>query len=232
MSENEESQEQIALPPLAKPWERMKDETDKAFTAFCQYLRLPKRGANPRRVVEDLAKQEGKKAPNYQNRWFKEFKWEERAAAWDAYHAQYPQLVAEMQDRREFADTLRRLGRKLLDKGEEIIDAVDVYGAKPDDGKKFIAQGITMLREAQSIEDPTVKRNELLGKIRELARGIAEGVASARGGESGRPGIGGVGSGVGVAPDSGEQALEAEFSTLPETPGPVCEGYPGADVVG
>ena len=60
----------------AKLWERLKNETDAAFSAFTTYLELDERSYS--KVAEKL-----QKSLTLIRRWAKQFDWKNRAVAWD-----------------------------------------------------------------------------------------------------------------------------------------------------
>lgn len=59
-----------------KPWERLENETDAAFSAFKAYLELDERSY--KKVAEKL-----KKSASLIYRWADKFDWKNRAIAWD-----------------------------------------------------------------------------------------------------------------------------------------------------
>lgn len=115
----------------AHMWDRLPDETDKAFAVFQVYLK----GGPNRQKIEVYRKVYGKpnaKCPaGYFSTWAKRFKWDERCKAWDDHLAQVEQSATEKaaanaadireQRRQEIGEQGYEIGQKLIKRGAEML---------------------------------------------------------------------------------------------------------------
>ena len=102
---------------VVQPWDKRPWETDTAYNAFCEYLRIEKRGSRtkdgkPRRFLQDLARVI-KKTVQTLNAWSIKYEWEERAASYDLYISG-PGKIAAIEAvalaRNEYAEEIRDAG--------------------------------------------------------------------------------------------------------------------------
>lgn len=96
-----------------KPWERLENETDAAFSAFKTYLELDERSC--RKVAEKL-----KKSTTLIHRWADKFDWKNRAIAWDN------SLLEELRikEKQNLSKTIRRQLKELKNFQEKAADGL------------------------------------------------------------------------------------------------------------
>ena len=159
------------------PWDRDPDETDRNWELFSAYLKLEKRGANPRRYETDLAAQLGCTISNV-NQVARRFDWENRAAAWDAYLLK-PVAIAELTAKREFATELREDGREFRQLAKKTIRHLIELG-KFDAPAAIRLYNLTLDMEevAEKIEAPHAEDEEdqVNKQINELLAQLTRGV--------------------------------------------------------
>ena len=97
-----------------KPWERLKNETDAAFSAFKTYLELDER--NYPKVAEKLSK-----SIPLIKRWASKFDWKNRAVAWDN------SLLEELRikEKQNLSKTIRRQLKELKNFQEKAADGLN-----------------------------------------------------------------------------------------------------------
>lgn len=108
--------------PTRNPWDRLDDETDKAFAAFCIYRDLGP-SARSLRVVSDevygsIPAAKRQRASGQINKWSSQHRWVERAKAWDAEQdrlAQEAFLRENLERRRQIAKDAATIQRKALE---------------------------------------------------------------------------------------------------------------------
>lgn len=125
----------------ARSWDKLPNETTKAFAAFCVYRDLPPYGDNSR-SIDRVKKELGLSSGNNVNGWSSKFSWVERARSFDAYKSTRSITLTEVaQD--EYAKSmvtatsarlvgLGRIVEKLISKtmdkidNNEVVDAGDI----------------------------------------------------------------------------------------------------------
>lgn len=96
-----------------KPWERLENETDAAFSAFTTYLELEDRSLQ--KVSTKLSK-----SRQLINRWANKFDWKNRAIAWDN------SLLEELRikEKQNLSKTIRRQLKELKNFQERAADGL------------------------------------------------------------------------------------------------------------
>jgi hypothetical protein len=212
-------------------WDQMEGESDTAYTVFCQYLELPKRGTPEKRFPVDLSRQRGCSKANisvYMNKW----NWEERAKAYDAYMLR-PSAIAELEERRKFANELRKAGKTLRSKAlKRITDLDDAAIARLtiEEALKILKEGINCEKEAVRAEEPIVekKQKQLVDEIHNLL-----GPTTAR---VGNMAAGSAGAGITATErtirfDLGGGSDAKPVCEIQDEPGALCEGSSGGNTV-
>lgn len=171
-----------------RPWDRMPGETDDRWEAFNQYLTIPKRGKGieQRRFVADVRDLRGLKNIQWVAKVARAFKWEERAAAYDAFIGFQPQESAALAARKRQAQLDRSEGKKLRAHGIAAI-----LKAKPEeialkDAVNIVKLGIQLQERADIAEKPVTKQeeDELNAGIKQLVAELTRGMGDmASGGE-------------------------------------------------
>lgn len=225
-----------AIVPLKRPWERMDGETEKAYAVFCQFLRLPKtkirtQSGVPKRKLQDLVTVT-KLSLSRLSKWHspRGWNWDERAKAYDDYLALCPMDTADIEDRRHFADEMRRQARRFMRLAETNLDLA-IY-IEPDEAVKLYKLGMDVMKRADEIAKPASANNreQLKGAI----SGILDQLAASRvGGSAGR------GSGANLTATERTIRLsvndgggDAEVLEVCGLPGEVRQGDSESDVVG
>lgn len=114
-----------------KPWGR-RDETDKAYRAFCIYRELgpgPGRSLHSayRRYVEERDGEDpgaGICAPSYFQAWSSRHDWVARVRAWDAYLDRQAREAAEeeyLENLQKFREKRLSLAQKVFEGGDELL---------------------------------------------------------------------------------------------------------------
>lgn len=220
-----------SLTPSKKPWEQLREETDLAYSTFCQFLELPKRGEgeNKRRYQQDLCELVGK-SPSAINGWAKAWKWDERAKAYDDYIANNTINIAELEVRRQFSAELRECGKTLRDMAMSVLENLKPEDISAKNALAILNTGVEMEEKAEKIEQPNVKeqREQLVSEISNLLGGAAGKLAGTSGGGAGGT-ITAVERTISFTPGTagpGESVREIQ-----NLPGEVREGSLGGDVV-
>lgn len=208
-----------------KPWDRLIDEgeTDAHYTLFCQYLNLPKRGADPRRYANDLAELAGK-TPGWISQLQKRWRWEERAKAYDEHLVLDPQMLAVRDERKQVAVEMREMAKELRDKTRDAIDKMDAKSIRPEDLPRLMRLSMLLDDKAEQIESPEYEKRKEDAK-RQI-RGLLEGLFTSQlgGDASGEPGVvvEATERTVRITGDSGRGQRPVE--AVVEVPGRVCDG--------
>jgi len=191
--------------PKLRPWERMDDpppgESELAYIAFTKYLDLEKRGTRTadgkqRRFAKDLVNRGVSLSSITQ--WSSQWKWVERAEAYDVYLATDCAETAALAELKVYVEDLRTTAKMLRDKSTAFIEEYDIKTL--DEAVKLQRLGIDIQREVDKTSKPDEeeqKRN-ILDSIRRSADyafaaglgvvvgGAIEGVRQATQGEGGR----------------------------------------------
>ncbi len=157
-----------------KPWERQDGETDLAYSAFCKYLELPKRGEGNRRIVEDLVKQHQFKATSVQ-KWSIRHQWPLRAAAYDeSITYRSVNMEEEIKARREFVKEIHDAAKKFRKIAQKALTRVSPDEIAPKEAVAIYKLGVELEKEAQKLEQPDVeeKQRELRSEIGKLVGAI------------------------------------------------------------
>jgi hypothetical protein len=208
---------------LDKPWLQLANESEAAYTAFCQYLELPKKGDPPRRVLNDVAQQQNKRLPNL-HRWSKVYDWEDRAEAYDR-QLMRPTEIAELEVRRQMASEWRELGRQLRSVGAKAIEELQDRPLSTEDAIRLVKMGVELEEKADKLQAPELKnkRGQLISDIRKLITG---GMGELVGGSTS-----GTVSAVEVTRSVTYTPRSESVREVPAIPGEICEGSLGGDVV-
>lgn len=210
-------------------WERMRDETDKSFEAFCVYLTIPKRGNPPKRFKEDCAQELNCTLANI-SLWASKNNWDARADAYDNYMQFKPVEIAEIARRRELAAEYRDVAKAIREKVKEAIIEIDPLALRIDEMVKLLRVSKDLEIEVKKLEEPDVadKKQKLKSEINKLLSGLAT------------AGVGGIAAGgSGGTLTATERKISIEFpvgdgesvSEVQECAGAICEGSSGTDVV-
>lgn len=206
---------------IVKPWDRQHDETDKAYEAFCIYLNMPKR-ENGERTQEDVAKHFSHNRATIAP-WFRKYRWAERAKAYDDFISFKPAEIAELAHRRELADDLRSVSKKLRVTAQTALDGLDPTTMKATDVVALIKCANELDEKVHKIEGPQIadKKNKIKSELGRVLKQLSSGgVAGLVGGSSG---------GVLTAsertislqlPDGGDESV----CEIQDMPGEICEG--------
>lgn len=68
---------------MAAAWDKLPDESQKAYAAFCEYYKMPPQV----RSIAAVARKRGVANPSYDEKWSAQFQWVERATAYDEFRA-------------------------------------------------------------------------------------------------------------------------------------------------
>lgn len=70
---------------MPEPWDRQQDENERAFAAFVAYRDLGAERTVPDAYRQAKRKPDAKQADGTWNKWAKQYRWRERALAWDRH---------------------------------------------------------------------------------------------------------------------------------------------------
>lgn len=153
---------------VADPWERLPDETPRAYEAFRQY-----RDLGPLRTVTALT---GVGADS-RRRWPKAHRWAERAQAWDA-EAHRLEDARRLEQIRSMDDTHQRAARALITVGLRALANIDQL--TPHQAARFVDLGTRLERATllgDHLEAPVapveVVTDEELSPLERIARELA-----------------------------------------------------------
>jgi hypothetical protein len=166
-----------------RAWDRLPGEPARAYAAFTLWLSLgPERTLSAAAEAARKASAEGRGRPpraKTLGNWARRWRWEERAAAWDAEQARRRLAIAareidEMHQRHlQFAAALQgRLARR--------ISELDPSALSPADVVRWLEAAVRIEREARGLSSATVSvRHEEAGEQAALVRRLlADPVAS------------------------------------------------------
>jgi hypothetical protein len=149
-----------------RPWDRLPDETSRAFAAFREF-----RDRGPRRRLAD---ETGRRSSSHR-RWAAKFDWRDRAARWDDHLAMIED-VERVEARREMFRTQRAAGRAAQRLAVEALRLLDSNTLTASDVARLLDLGTRLEREALeaqsastfelSVDDPWDRiAAELLGHV-------------------------------------------------------------------
>ncbi len=137
------------VPQEKGPWERLQKESSAAFEAFQRYVGMGA-GRSIAKVAQELSKSE-----TLLKRWSSQWKWQERARAWDdhlnALDTQ-DQERQHLQIRREARKATLKLAERIL---ERLDDAEAVPAERVDQALRNLTSVLLML-EGKSIEQQNI----------------------------------------------------------------------------
>lgn len=139
-----------------RPWERLPDETDRAWAAFCVYRDMgPETRSYNRAYQQRYAKPEGAQAPAFFRRWGAQQSWVERARAWD-HHLDEVNRRAQEEDARKWRQRRRDLLGAYFAKLAQALDAAvwveTVLTAKVQDpSKPYLKEGVHLRDITQAV---------------------------------------------------------------------------------
>lgn len=146
---------------MTEPWERLPQETAKAFYAFKIYRDLSPNERNLTKVSKKY-----RKKVYIINRWSQVHNWRKRALAYDEHldalaRAKTEEEISEMNERH------RTLGMALQVKGAERLDDIDGKEMKTRDAIQAITQGSRLERLSRGEQTQQIK-GEMIATIREV----------------------------------------------------------------
>jgi len=132
-------------------WERLRNESSKAFAAFCAFRDFgPER--NIRKAVDSTEKDEGVRAKRYRvwRNWCSEFKWRERAADFDRYIERIKQ--EELRKTIEAQGEMhRKVTGKMLDVVSKKLDTMNPEELTQGNVTEWVQTAIKAEREAAGL---------------------------------------------------------------------------------
>lgn len=151
-------------------WKPQKDEPERAYAIFSQYLLLGRKRSFDRAwtLAQGLdPEQVTKRSPGSVNTWSREWKWTERAADYDQYLAEQAlergteATIETLQEAKEASlKVLRKLNKK-ADKTEEIPDLTKMLNAITQAIVRLQPKGEPTLDEALAVVTRHVERGDL-----------------------------------------------------------------------
>lgn len=127
-----------------RPWDRRKDETPKAFTAFRTYLEMPRESRSYVGAYRLYSgRPEAAVPPGFFKDWFARYDWASRAALYDD-HILNEELKALERQRKEARVRQARMGKEIQERGKTLLKRTDELDAM---------SGTTMIAQGQRIEN-------------------------------------------------------------------------------
>lgn len=117
------------------PWERLKNETSKAYEAFCVY-----RDLGTERSITKTSQTLNKNRTTI-GEWSTKFDWVKRAAAWDDEQDRIAREIAQKEQAEEIRKMRKRhsdLAKKMLETAEAALDAFDTDDIKASDISRMV----------------------------------------------------------------------------------------------
>lgn len=145
---------------MSKPWMRVKNETPKAFEAFCAYRDLGP-GRSMREAVGVLGKASGYE--RVLEEWSRTYDWVKRAAAFDDMIAE---RTAEASADRAVRAAARHAdaGRKLIEKGIEALGTKSAENITVEGIRGLIGDGVKIERLSLGLVTDNTKQ-EVIGNV-------------------------------------------------------------------
>lgn len=158
---------------MAHEWDRVEGESAKAYAAFCKYrdLKPDRRSLN--------AAYGGGRAPGYWAEWSSQFRWVERAAAYDAHLDELRRSERERRlralEERRFAVELQNQERleKRLQKMEALLDKADqapiveVSTRKETEKVTIKVKGISLAGYARLVDAANTTAKQAINGVRD-----------------------------------------------------------------
>jgi len=137
------------------PWDRQKNETNKAYSAFCVYRNMGERRSLSKAVKEifpNISPDKYTTKIRGLGVWSSKYMWVKRVEAWDAY--QETQFRKEMEvARREMAERQVAYGRAMQAKGMNKIKDMLPDELNPDQANRMVDTGVKIERVAMGETD-------------------------------------------------------------------------------
>ena len=118
-----------------EPWERLQDESTKAYEAFCTYRDMG-RERSLSKVAEKLQKSE-----TLMGRWSRTYDWVNRAAKWDDEQDRIERETAQREQVKAIKDMRKRhadLGQAMLIKAARALAKIPENEIKPQDISRMV----------------------------------------------------------------------------------------------
>jgi len=145
---------------MAEIWERQKDESSKAYAAFCVY-----RDLGPERSLDKALSEANKKPTNrrHWSRWMEKYRWYERAQAYDDYierkmRKENEKKILDMSDRHA------RLAVVLQQKIAQRLQEIDPSELSPADIARWLDVA-TKLERLSRGEPTEIGKQEVQGQV-------------------------------------------------------------------
>lgn len=142
-----------------KSWERLPEETSRAYKAFCIY-----RDMGPSRSIQKVAQEWSSGGHTSRlKEWSSKSHWTERATAYDEYLDEIRR--SEQEDEiREMAERHAREAQLLQDKAIEKLESLNIDEMKPQDVVKFYDIAVKIERLSRGVSTENIKREEVKEK--------------------------------------------------------------------
>ena len=145
---------------MAEIWERQKNESSKAYAAFCVY-----RDLGPERSLDKALSEANKKPTNrrHWSRWMEKYRWYERAQAYDDYierkkRKEKEKAILEMADRHV------KLSKAFQQRLAQRLQQIDPSELSPSDMAKWL--DVATKLERLSIGEPIeIGKQEVQGQV-------------------------------------------------------------------
>lgn len=137
-----------------QPWERLENETPKAYAAFCKYYRLVPEERSISKVREKIGKRSA--SERGLETWSSRYNWVSRAQAWDDYIEAQNRKRNE-RERLRMYERQAKMSMEMQNRGLKVVKAHYVEGTFVSDGIKMITEGVKIERTSRGEPGDVVK---------------------------------------------------------------------------
>lgn len=129
-----------------KPWERQKEESEKAFEAFTVY-----RDMGEKRTYAAVA-EKLQKSSSLIRRWKDRFEWRERVRAYDN-ELEKEAMAKAIKERKSMTDRHIKIAIQLQEKALEALEALLIKDLSPKDIKEYIKMATDLERQSRTLKE-------------------------------------------------------------------------------
>lgn len=155
------------------PWERMPDETQKAYAAFAVYLKIPPYKRSIRGAVRELKGELNLSTLRIFSAWSSKYNWVYRSGKWDDFCVEEERRV-HIQGVKEMRSRHLRVAQALFTNGVQrlkMMDAEEIKSLNIDDMFRLLSKGYEMERETMGLNVEEIEVWEANKRVDSLSAG-------------------------------------------------------------
>lgn len=148
---------------MAKPWERLPDETTKQWEAFCVYRDLKNINDPTSKRSLELAGQVLGKTKTTLEPWSSKNRWVERVDAWDAEQERIKREIAQKEMQEDIRRMLKRqaaAGKFAQEKAVKALNKMPDEDIKPSDAARLLDVGSKLERIARGYVGDVIEERD------------------------------------------------------------------------